>query len=100
MRSPISSLADRTHQADKPTAHEALVQTGGEVSVHRDFDKNFLHTNDKIDTDFFGINQHLGFDFPQNDIKTASAGCLVGRTTAGHRQFMELVKQEICKPLK
>ncbi|MBD2342050.1 peptidoglycan-binding protein [Calothrix sp. FACHB-156] len=83
-----------THQAGKPTAHEALVQTGGEVSVHRDFDKNFLRTNDKIDTGSFGINQHWGFDFPQNDIKTASAGCLVGRTTAGHRQFMELVKQD------
>ncbi|MBD2206241.1 peptidoglycan-binding protein [Calothrix sp. FACHB-1219] len=83
-----------THQAGKPTAHEALVQTGGEVNVHRDFDKNFLRTNDKIDTGFFGINQHWGFDFPQNDIKTASAGCLVGRTTAGHRQFMELVKQD------
>jgi len=82
------------HKAGKPSAHAALVQTGGKVTVHRDRNKDFKRTNDNLDTGFFGINQHWGFDFPQNDIKTASAGCLVGRTKTGHTRFMEFVKQD------
>lgn len=76
------------------SAHLALVQTGGTVTVHRDFNKDFKRMKDNLDTGFFGINQHWGYNFPKNDIKTASAGCLVGRTTAGHQQFMEFVKQD------
>lgn len=82
------------HNRGKVSAHEALVQTGGKVTVHRDRNKDFIRTNDDLDRGFFGINQHWGFDFPKNNIKTASAGCLVGRTTAGHKQFMEFVKQD------
>ncbi|MCG5060794.1 MAG: peptidoglycan-binding protein [Limnoraphis sp. WC205] len=74
--------------------HEALVQIAGEVTVHRDFDRTMTRTNDKLDTGYFGINQHYGYDHPRNDIYTASAGCLVGRTRRGHREFMSIIKQD------
>lgn len=71
--------------------HEALVQVKP-VTVCRDLNKDFRRTGDKLDTGNFGINQHWGYDFAQNDIKNASAGCLVGRRREGHREFMRLVK--------
>lgn len=74
--------------------HEALVQTGGPVTVHRDFNKDFKRTGDKLDTGIFFINQHHGYDYPKNNIGKGSAGCLVGRTRAGHREFMSIIKQD------
>ena len=74
--------------------HEALVQTG-KLSVHRDANQDGFRTNDAIDTgSLFGINQHHGFDYPKNDIKDASAGCLVGRSIEEHKTFMRLIKQD------
>jgi hypothetical protein len=73
--------------------HESLVQVAP-ITVHRDFNKDMKRTNDKLDTGIFLINQHWGYDFPVNDIRTASAGCLVGRTRQGHREFMALIKQD------
>lgn len=74
--------------------HEALVQTGGVVTVCRDVNKDYERDGDRRTTGFYGINQHHGYDCPQDDIRTASAGCLVGRTVAGHRAFMALVKSD------
>jgi len=74
--------------------HEALVQHGGKVTVYRDFNKDHEREGDKTETDFLGINQHWGYDYPTTDINRASAGCLVGRTKAGHRQFMGIVKSD------
>jgi peptidoglycan hydrolase-like protein with peptidoglycan-binding domain len=74
--------------------HEALVQTGGEVTVHRDFNKDFQRTGDKLDSGYFAINQHWGYDLPQNNVYYASAGCLVGRMRQGHREFMSLIKKD------
>lgn len=74
--------------------HEALVQVAP-VSVHRDFNKDFMRTCDRIDTGLFGINQHWGYDLPLNNISTASAGCLVGRSRGGHREFMNFVKSDV-----
>ncbi|MCC5640046.1 peptidoglycan-binding protein [Nostoc sp. CHAB 5844] len=73
--------------------HEALVQVLP-ITVYRDFDKNFQRTGDKPDTGLFYINQHWGYDAPTNDIKNASAGCLVGRMRQGHREFMSIIKQD------
>ncbi|MBD2201330.1 peptidoglycan-binding protein [Calothrix sp. FACHB-1219] len=73
--------------------HEALIQVAP-ITVHRDFDKNFIRTGDKLDTGLFAVNQHWGYDAPANDIKTASAGCLVGRRRDGHREFMSIIKQD------
>lgn len=72
-------------------AHEALVQVAP-VTVLRDANKDFIRPGDRYQTGLFGINQHWGYDFPKNDIRGASAGCLVGRSTQGHREFMALVK--------
>lgn len=74
--------------------HEALIQTGGAVTVHRDFDRNGIRTGDRLDTGYFGINQHNGYDNPVTHVGKASAGCLVGRSRAEHRQFMKLIKQD------
>jgi hypothetical protein len=73
--------------------HEALVQVES-ITVHRDFNKDFMRTGDKLDTGLFFVNQHWGYDAPSNDIKNASAGCLVGRMRQGHREFMALIKQD------
>lgn len=73
--------------------HEALVQCGI-VTVHRDLNKDLIRTGDKLDTGYFGINQHWGGDSPINSIGRWSAGCLVGRTRVGHREFMTIVKKD------
>lgn len=75
-------------------SHEALIQTGGSVTVHRDFDRNGKRTGDKLDTGAFGINQHNGYDNPVDLVGKASAGCLVGRSIDGHKQFMTIIKQD------
>jgi len=71
--------------------HEALVQVD-DITVCRDFNEDFKRTGDKLDTGSFEINQHWGYDAPVNDIKNASAGCLVGRRREGHREFMRIIK--------
>jgi GH24 family phage-related lysozyme (muramidase) len=82
-----------THHAGRPGAHEALVQVK-DVSVFRDFNRDFKRTGDEIETGLFGINQHWGYDAPRNDLGNTSAGCLVGRSREGHREFMEVVKSD------
>lgn len=74
--------------------HEALVQTGGEITVYRDLNKDYQRAGDKEDTGYFAINQHWGYDLPYNNVYYASAGCLVGRTRDGHREFMSLIKKD------
>jgi lysozyme family protein len=81
-----------THGQADP--HEALIQTGGTVTVYRDLNQDGLRIGDRTDKGFFGINQHWGGDSPTSDIGAWSAGCLVGRTRDGHRQFMTLCKQD------
>lgn len=74
--------------------HEALVQTGGPVTVCRDLNKDYKRVGDAEDTGMFGINQHWGYDLSAGDLGRSSAGCLVGRTKNGHRKFMEIVKSD------
>jgi hypothetical protein len=73
--------------------HRALIQVAP-VSVHRDFNRDFSRLGDFVDTGIFAINQHWGYDYPRNDVYTAGAGCLVGRSTTGHRQFLDLIEQD------
>lgn len=68
--------------------HEALVQVG-EVRGYRDRNRDMMRTGDHLVAGYFGINQHWGYDMPPGNIGQASAGCLVGRSRFGHRQFME-----------
>jgi hypothetical protein len=74
--------------------HEALVQAGAEVTLHRDANKDGIRTGDLTDTGFFDINQTWGYDLPANNINFGSAGNLVGRTRQGHQEFMALCKQD------
>lgn len=79
------------HGVSEP--HEALVQVAP-VKVHRDYNRDMIRTGDRIDKGIFGINQHHGSNHPVDDIYTASAGCLVGRTRQGHKEFMKLIKTD------
>lgn len=72
--------------------HEALIQVG-EIKGHRDKNKDGYRTGDSVVTGLFGVNQHHGWDMAQ--VNGASAGCLVGQSIAGHKQFMEIVKQDV-----
>ena len=67
--------------------HEALVQVG-EVRGYRDANCDMVRSGDREVRGYYGINQHWGYDMPPNDIGQASAGCLVGRSRHGHREFM------------
>lgn len=80
-----------THGNSEP--HEALVQVGL-VKVYRDANKDMTRTGDKTEEGYFGINQHWGYDLPPSNIGLAGAGCLVGRTRKGHREFMRIIKQD------
>jgi hypothetical protein len=80
-----------THGNSEP--HEALVQVK-DVLVFRDANRDFMRPGDKKESGLFGINQHWGYDLPKTNIGLASAGCLVGRTRAGHREFMRLIKRD------
>ncbi|MBO3464034.1 hypothetical protein G7B40_022900 [Aetokthonos hydrillicola Thurmond2011] len=74
--------------------HEALVQTGGSVTVYRDANRSgTLDAGESTDSGEFGINQHWGGG-PNDDIGRWSAGCQVGRTRKGHREFMAIVKSD------
>jgi hypothetical protein len=74
-------------------SHEALIQTGP-LLVWRDKNRDFSRIGDEPDTGLFGINQHWGYDSPKTDLGHSSAGCLVGRMRAGHREFMRLIKSD------
>lgn len=75
--------------------HEGLLQRGGPVSVHRDLNKDYVRTGDRVDTGMFGINQHHAYgDRPYADVGPASAGCLVGRFVGEHQTFMRIVKSD------
>lgn len=70
--------------------HEALVQRGN-IKGYRDKNKDGERTGDPTDSGSgFGVNQHWGGDSSQ--IGRWSAGCLVGQTRQGHREFMKIVK--------
>lgn len=73
------------HRASDP--HKALVQVG-DIRGYRDFNQDMIRTGDELVAGIFGVNQHWGYDMPPDDIGQASAGCLVGRSRFGHRQFM------------
>ena len=82
-----------THNQSKPSAHEALVQAC-DIKVFRDLNEDFERDGDKAFVGTFGINQHWGFDLPLKALGNASAGCLVGRTKQGHREFMAALKRD------
>lgn len=81
------------NSAGRPGEHEALVQVE-DLPVHRDGNGDFRRDGDPVSTGRFDLHQHGGEDAPRDWVGKASAGCLVGRTMAGHRAFMALVKTD------
>jgi hypothetical protein len=83
-----------SHRGD----HEALVQTGGLVTVMRDANKSYARdAGDWEQTGYYGINQHgpgsrTGHQV-QEFVGPFSAGCLVAESMDEHREFMRLVKE-------
>ena len=73
--------------------HEGLVQTD-DVAFYRDLNKDFSREGDRLIIGMIGLNQHWGYDLPRGDIGHSSAGCLVGRTPQGHREFMKIIKAD------
>jgi hypothetical protein len=75
--------------------HEALVQTGGPVTVVRSRDpaKDYARIG-VSDTGSFGINQHRAYGEPRDDLGHSSAGCLVAWSRDGHEAFKRLVKSD------
>lgn len=88
-----SSWIVGTHGRNGSNPHEALVQWAGEITADRDDNEDYSREGDAQTTGYYGINQHWGYDLPRVD--RASAGCLVGQTRAGHREFMKLVKSDV-----
>lgn len=72
---------------------DALVQRLP-ITVYRDRNEDFSRKGDPVDHGLFGINQHAGYNYPRDDIRDASAGCLVGRLAVGHAAFMALVHSD------
>jgi len=73
--------------------YEALIQSSP-ITVYRDLNKDFVRTGDKEDTGMFGVHHHWGYDLSKDDLGTSSAGCLVGRSTKGHKEFMVICKSD------
>jgi hypothetical protein len=86
------SWAVGIHHAGTASAHEALVQVA-DITVYRDSNKDYKREGPTY-TGIFAVNQHWGYDLPENDLGTSSAGCLVGRLRNGHRAFMRAVKSD------
>lgn len=82
-----------THHPGKASAHEALVQVEP-ILVYRDLNKDFKRQGDQTEFGLFAINQHWGYNAPKDDLGQTSAGCLVGRTKAGHLEFMSMIKAD------
>lgn len=71
---------------------EALIQDAP-ITVYRDPRRRYTRYGPTF-TGMFGIHQHWGYDYPHDDLGRSSAGCLVGRRTDGHREFMRQLKRD------
>lgn len=70
----------------------ALVQS---ANLHGTRDGAVHYKRDgRPDYGMFGVHHHKGYDYPKDDIGKSSAGCQVGRTVAGHLEFMGLLQRD------
>lgn len=81
------------HWGNGGDVQEGLVQIKP-ISGYRDLYKRYKREG-KIYTGLYDINQHHGNNLPLDDISFYGAGCLVGRTSAGHQEFMEIIKRDV-----
>jgi hypothetical protein len=72
--------------------YPALVQVG-EIEGYRDSDRNGSWSGETLMSgDYMGVNIHHGYD--SDLVGQMSAGCQVGKSIAGHEEFMRLVKSD------
>lgn len=76
------------------SAHEALLQTGNQICVSRDKNKDFNNSGDLTSCGFFEINFHWGYDYPLTNISRASAGCQVIRLKEDFTTAMNYLKSD------
>lgn len=77
------------------TRHPALVQRQGEpVMVHRDLNKDFIRTGDRI-APAYGINHHGVLSGTPATVGRHSAGCPVGLDWQEHLLFLDLTRTDI-----
>lgn len=81
------------HWGNFGETQEGLVQVKP-ISGNRDFYKQYKREG-KLYTGLYDINQHHANNSSFDDIGYYGAGCLVGRTAAGHEEFMDIVKSDI-----
>jgi hypothetical protein len=82
------------HRTASVNQNPALIQAA-DVTVCRDLNKDGFRTGDTLDTgDNFFINQHHADDAPRTNIGRWGAGCLVGRESDGHEEFMNIIMQD------
>lgn len=75
--------------------YPCLIQTGGPVTVARDFNINgLIDDNDLRKTGWWGINFHMGW-FGQNKIGRSSAGCMVIASIPEHKKIMKIIMSDI-----
>ncbi|MDT7950288.1 MAG: hypothetical protein RQ966_02180 [Acetobacteraceae bacterium] len=72
---------------------DALVQCLP-LPVIRDADKDSTRHGDPADHGFFVIDQHGSFDAPRDEVGGTSAGCLVGKSQAGHVAFIGALRTD------
>lgn len=76
-------------------SYEALVQTGGEITIWRDVDKDALFDFDpsKVSTGFFGINMHKAGTH-STQVDKWSAGCQVFANQGDFEKVMHLARMQ------
>ena len=74
--------------------HLALVQTGGPIRVRRDRNRDFIQAGDKVDTGYFGVNVHHGWNAAYSNIGRTSAGCVVIPRIDLQQLFMRYIRQD------
>jgi peptidoglycan hydrolase-like protein with peptidoglycan-binding domain len=85
----------RVGRHNPDTINQLALLQKAELPVYRDKNKDGFRNNDIIDTgDWFGINQHHANDSPRKDIGPWGAGCLVGQTSDGHQEFMDIIRKD------
>lgn len=68
---------------------EALTQARP-LSGTRDGARHYARDGVRV-TGMYGVHHHKGYDYAKNNIGKSSAGCQVGRTVAGHLEFMRIL---------
>ncbi len=72
----------------------ALIQTEPVLGT-RDYNQDYNREGDKqYAPGLYGVHHHWGYNYPHDDLGRSSAGCQVGRTIDGHKEFISFLKKD------